>query len=69
MRRMAQIKSAIEGWHDIASKCTNLIDLVDLAIEESDTSFEVESVAEVAEIERLIEEMEFQETLGGKYDS
>ncbi len=69
MRRMAQIKTVIEGWHDIASKCTNLVDLVDLAIEENDTSFETESIAEVAEIERLIEEMEFQETLGGKYDS
>ncbi len=69
MRRMAQIRLTIEGWHDIASKCTNIFDLVELAIEENDTSFESESAAEVAEIERLIEEMEFQETLGGKYDS
>ncbi len=69
MRRMAQIKSAIEGWHELADKCTNLIDLIDLAIEEVDTSMEAESAAEIADIEQLIEEMEFQETLGGKYDS
>ncbi len=66
---MAHIKSAIEGWNDVWAKCANLIDLVDLAIEESDTSFEADSSAEVVEIERLIDEMEFQETLGGKYDS
>ena len=66
---MAQMKSAVEGWHGLANKCTNLIDLIGLAIEESDTSIEAESADEVADIERLIEEMEFQETLGGKYDS
>ncbi len=69
MRRMAQIKSTIESWHELASKCNNLIDLVSLAIEEDDTSFEAESAAELAEIERVVEELEFRETLGGKYDS
>ncbi len=69
MRRMAQLKSVVESWHEIASKCNNLIDLIDLAIEEDDTSIETESVVELAEIERLVEEVEFRETLGGKYDS
>ncbi len=66
---MAQLKSVVESWHEIASKCNNLIDLIDLAIEEDDTSIETESVVELAEIERLVEEVEFRETLGGKYDS
>ncbi len=66
---MAQLKSVVESWHEIASKCKNLIDLIDLAIEEDDTSIETESVVELAEIERLVEEVEFRETLGGKYDS
>ncbi len=69
MRRMAQLKLVVESWHEIASKCNNLIDLIDLAIEEDDTSIETESVVELAEIERLVEEVEFRETLGGKYDS
>ncbi|MFO8100821.1 MAG: peptide chain release factor 2 [Dehalococcoidia bacterium] len=69
MRRMAHIKSTIESWHELAGKCNNLIDLLNLAIEEDDSSIETESAAELAEIERLVEDIEFQETLGGKYDS
>ncbi|MFC2028057.1 peptide chain release factor 2 [Chloroflexota bacterium] len=68
MRRMARIKETVETSHDLAGKHENLIDLIDLALEEEDDSLEVESAAEVDNIERLIEEMEFQETLGGEYD-
>ena len=66
---MAQLKTLVESWYDLDSKCSNLIDLIDLAIEEGDNSLETESTAEVADIERGIEEMEFQETLGGEYDA
>lgn len=66
---MAQIKSTVESWHDLAGKCDNLIDLLELAIEESDDSLQAESAAEVNDIENGIEEMEFQETLGGDYDA
>ena len=69
MRRMARIKETVETWHDLAGKQDNLIDLIDLALEEGDDSLEAESAAEVDNIERLIEEMEFQETLGGEYDA
>jgi peptide chain release factor 2 len=69
MRRMAQLKTTVESWHDLDSKCSNLIDITDLAIEESDSSLETESAAEIGDIERDIEEMEFQETLGGEYDA
>ena len=65
---MARFKETVETWHDLAGKHQNLIDLIDLALEEGDTSLEAESAAEVDNIERLIEEMEFQETLGGEYD-
>ncbi|MDY6911308.1 MAG: peptide chain release factor 2 [Chloroflexota bacterium] len=68
MRRMARLKATVESWHALAKKCNNLVDLIDLAIEESDDSLQAESAAEAEEIERLIEEMEFQETLGGEYD-
>lgn len=68
MRRMARIKETVETWHDLAGKQDNLIDLIDLALEEGDDSLKAESAAEVDNIERLIEEMEFQETLGGEYD-
>ena len=66
---MAQLKTTVESWHDLDSMCSNLIDLIDLAIEEDDSSLETESAAEVGDIERGIEEMEFQETLGGEYDA
>lgn len=68
MRRMARFKETVETWHELAGKHENLIELIDLAIEEGDNSLEVESTAEVDNIERLIEDMEFQETLGGEYD-
>lgn len=69
MRRMSQLKATVESWHDISAKCNNLTDLLRLAIEEGDTSLESESATEVEDIERDIEEMEFQETLGGEYDA
>ncbi len=65
---MARIKETVETWHDLAGKHENLIDLIDLALEEGDDSLEAESSAEVDSIERILEEMEFQETLGGEYD-
>lgn len=69
MQRMARIKETIESWRELSESCENLIELVNLALEEGDSSLEVESAAEIADIERLIEEIEFQETLGGEYDS
>jgi len=69
MRRMARIKSAIDSWHSIADKCSNLFDLLELAISENDTSFESDIADEAADIERIIEEMEFKETMGGEYDA
>ncbi|GAI15705.1 unnamed protein product, partial [marine sediment metagenome] len=68
MRRLSRLKATAEAWHGLAGKCHNIIDLIDLAIEEGDRSLETESAVEVDDIERLIEEMEFQETLGGEYD-
>jgi len=69
MRRMAQLKKTVEGWHVLSKTCTNLVELIDLAIDEGDDSIAEESAAEVDDIERGIEEMEFNETLGGKYDA
>ena len=68
MRRLAQLKETVETWNELEEKCSNLIDLIDLAIAEDDHSLEMESVAELDDIEQRLEEMEFQETLGGEYD-
>lgn len=69
MRRMAQLKKTVEGWHGLSKECTNLVELIDMAIAEGDDSIEAESAAEVDDIEREIEEMEFNETLGGVHDA
>lgn len=66
---MARIKESVDKWHDLDGKYNNLIDLIDLALEEGDDSLEAESSAEVGNIELIIEDMEFQETLGGEYDA
>ena len=68
MRRLAQLKETVETWNELEEKCSNLIDLIDLAIAEDDHSLEMESVAELDDIEQRLEELEFQETLGGEYD-
>jgi len=68
MRRLAQLKETVETWNELEEKCSNLIDLIDLAIAEDDHSLEMEIVAELDDVEQRLEELEFQETLGGEYD-
>jgi len=66
---MARLKSVIDSWNSLAGRCSGLQELLSLAIEEGDNSLESEITREIGDIERLIEEMEFQETLGGPYDT
>lgn len=68
MRRMAQIKKSVTAWRELDRKCSDLTDLVEMALAEGDDSLMGESAAEADEIEKGIEEMEFRETLGGEYD-
>jgi len=68
MRRLAQLKETVATCGALEGKAGNLVDLIDLAMAENDHSLEDEFRAETEEIERRVEEVEFQETLGGEYD-
>lgn len=69
MRRLSQLKGIIENWHGLEGRFSNLTDLIELAVAEDDDSLGTEFYTETDEIEQNLEELEFQETLGGKYDN
>ena len=68
MRKLAQLRSTIDGWVDFQSRVLSTIDLVDMAIDSEDFSLESE-IAQEAEI--LFEDFqarEFQLVFSGEYD-
>ena len=68
MRQLSQLKGAVETWRELKERCAGVIDLIELAISEDEHSLEGEIASELSQIERQIEELEFQEALSGEYD-
>ncbi|MFP3975185.1 MAG: peptide chain release factor 2 [Chloroflexota bacterium] len=68
MQRMARLKETVERWKELEAKCNDLSALVDLDSEDIDSSMGDELAAEVDDLERRFEDLEFLETLSGEYD-
>ncbi|MBT9165624.1 MAG: Peptide chain release factor 2 [Chloroflexi bacterium] len=69
MRRLSQLKETVETWNGLGAKCSNLIDIISLVTAEDDHSLDGEIATGANDIEQRLEEMEFQETLGGEHDA
>jgi len=68
MRQLSIIKEETESWLEIKSKVEELVQLIDLSLDEGDTSLEQGIHSEVDKIKSELERMEFQLMLGGEYD-
>ncbi|MFW0858999.1 MAG: peptide chain release factor 2 [Dehalococcoidia bacterium] len=69
MRRLSHLKETVETWNELGAKCSNLIDIISLVSAEDDHSLDGEIAAGANDIEQRLEELEFQETLGGEHDT
>ena len=68
MRQLSQLNETIATWRHLEKKVSELAELADLALAEGEGSLESDISLEMAEIERQLDELEFQLTFGGEYD-
>ena len=69
MRKMATLQTEVDEWRGLDEKATSLRDLVELAMEEKDSSLLETFVTEVAEIQATLDDLEFKLVLSGPYDN
>jgi peptide chain release factor 2 len=68
MQQLASARARVELWRGIERRASDLRDLLDLAVEEGDESVAPVAEADLAEIEKELEGLEFQLQLSGEYD-
>lgn len=68
MRRISGLRDEIQVWRGMEKQVNDLLDLVSLAIEEEDRSFQDEVHADIDRLSSRLEELEFRLSLGGEYD-
>ena len=68
MKRLARLKQTVDLWCGLRDRIGSLLELMDLAIAEEDSSLDGHLSAEAEEIARILEQEEFQITLSGPYD-
>ena len=68
MRQLVRLKETLTLWSDLRSRAQNLSELVDLAMEEQDTSLAGQLEDEADEISGILHREEINLTLSGPYD-
>jgi peptide chain release factor 2 len=68
MRLIAEMKGFVRPWRELEKKVADIIELVTLAKDEADISFEAEIRSEVEDVILSLDELESQLALSGKYD-
>ncbi len=68
MRRMADLREQVETWPRLAQRVQDALDLVEMALEAEDDSWQAELSAEVEAIEKKLDRLEFQLVLSGEHD-
>ncbi len=68
MQRLSALKEAVEPWKALAHRLEELRALLELAASEGDESLADEIAADVGELVKELEGLEFRLLLGGEYD-
>jgi peptide chain release factor 2 len=68
MRRLSSLKEGVEPWQDLEKRLHDAGSLLDLAIQERDTSLEEEIAQEIAGLGEELEDLESRLLLNGEYD-
>ena len=68
MRLLGRLKDTVELWRNLEERSKNLVELVELALEEEDSSLTEELEKEGEEIAGILTQEEINLTLSGNYD-
>lgn len=68
MRELAQTRAELQSWDDAQRKTSELLELVELAVEEGDTDVLADAEAEVDQLQRAVDTLELELQLSGPYD-
>jgi peptide chain release factor 2 len=68
MRHISRLRNTVSTWREMEQRVEDLASLIDMALAEEDTSLDEENTQEIAQLERSLDELEFQLQLGGDYD-
>lgn len=69
MRQLSQLQDTVITWRQLEKKVSELDELIDLALAEGEGSLESDVSAEIAQIERQLDDLEFQLAFSGEYDN
>jgi peptide chain release factor 2 len=69
MRRLAEQKRTVEQWRSLEKKTAEIAELINLATEESDTSFTEEIRTDIGNLSELLDKLELELAFSGEYDS
>jgi peptide chain release factor 2 len=69
MRQLSQLQDTVITWRQLEKKVSELDELIDLAVAEGEGSLESDVSAEIAQIERQLDDLEFQLAFSGEYDN
>lgn len=69
MRRLAEQKKMVEQWRSLEKKTADIAELINLATEESDSSFIEEIRADIGNMAELLDKLELELAFSGGYDS
>jgi peptide chain release factor 2 len=68
MRQLAELRETVEQWQSLNRRAQALLELIDLTLQEDDTSLQETLQTELAELESELHGLEFQLVLSGPYD-
>jgi len=69
MQRLTRLKEDVETWRGLSRRARELLDLLELAREESDDTIGEEIAAEAAELSKELEKLEFRLLFSGPHDA
>jgi peptide chain release factor 2 len=69
MRQLSQLQDTVITWRQLEKKVSELAELIDLALAEGERSLESDTSAEIAQLERQLQGLEFQLAFSGEYDN
>ncbi|MDD5289304.1 MAG: peptide chain release factor 2 [Dehalococcoidales bacterium] len=69
MRRLAEQKRTAEQWRSLEKRTSDITELINLATEESDTSFAEEIRTDIENLTELLDKLELELAFSGGYDS
>ncbi len=68
MRRLSDLRGAIEPWNAVRTKTAEQLELIELALAEGDESVAEDVRAEYEALAQQVDDLEFELMLGGDYD-